>query len=799
MRNSWLLTGLLLISCAMACAQKTDSLLNTLLTRYPAEKVYMHFDKDAYVAGETIWFKAYFNNDGLPSAISSNFFIQFTDENGKLVAAKKFPVMGATSNGTIDLPDSLPPGNYFIKAVTPAMLNAGEANVYTRNLYVFNPRMKKTATTNNSPIQVQFFPESGHLVDGILTVVAFKATDAWGQPVAVNGVIRTEEGTTICSFKSYHDGMGKTQFKPQLGKKYKAEVEYTDKSLTFRLPEVQGAGINIKVQDEPGGKLFILTRGERDKAAYSSVSLIATMNNHIVYETSIDFEDYPSVKGHLITDSLPSGILHFTLLNSEGIPIAERLAFVNNGEYLAKADLMTEKVDHGKKAANSFEINFPDAVQRSLSVSVTDGSFITNPSRENIWSAFLLSGDLKGAIHHPSWYFEKKNDSVKQALDNLMLTHGWSRYTWTNLLGGKLPSRSIGTTRYLQVSGTVKDENDKGIINGGKLNIYLEAADSTSQQHDVSVGADGRFIIDSLVFFGNAKFFYVYTNSQGKERPVKVYLDDVGTEKPVYSVLDETKGRLLLVTDAAKEKIANESYEWLKDENSRVKILEKVVVESKSSKKPLDVVNEKYATGVFRAMGKVNLDVINHPANDRSGNVLDYIKNRIQTVELVGGSFVSRKNFSLNTGKHWAVDVFLDESPVNASLLRTLRMDEIAMIKYYEAGFVGVGSSSPGGAIAVYTTKQDKPDIPVEKMSHFTSNGYSVTKEFFVPDYSKAELLNLPDKRTTLYWNPNIYTDSDSKTVRVEFFNNDTGKKYRVVVEGFDVQGKLIHLERWIE
>jgi hypothetical protein len=345
----------------------------------------------------------------------------------------------------------------------------------------------------------------------------------------------------------------------------------------------------------------------------------------------------------------------------------------------------------------------------------------------------------------------------------------------------------------------VKDENDKGIMNGGKLNIYLEAADSTSQQHDVSVGTDGRFMIDSLVFFGNAKFFYVYTNSQGKERSVKVYLDDVGTEKPVYSVLDETKGQLLLVTDAAKEKIANESYEWLKDENSRVKILEKVVVESKSSKKPLDIVNEKYTTGVFRAMGKVNLDVINQPATDRSGNVLDYIKNRIQTVELVGGSFVSRKNFSLNTGKHWAVDVFLDESPVNASLLRTLRMDEIAMIKYYEAGFVGVGSSSPGGAIAVYTTKQDKPDIPVEKMSHFTSNGYSVTKEFFVPDYSKAELLNLPDKRTTLYWNPNIYTDSDSKTVRVEFFNNDTGKKYRVVVEGFDVRGRLIHLERWIE
>ena len=86
------------------------------------------------------------------------------------------------------------------------------------------------------------------------------------------------------------------------------------------------------------------------------------------------------------------------------------------------------------------------------------------------------------------------------------------------------------------------------------------------------------------------------------------------------------------------------------------------------------------------------------------------------------------------------------------------------------------------------------------QLEYFSSQGYSVTKEFYKPDYSRTDIkTQMPDKRITLYWDPNVYTDSETTSVKVNFFNNDTGRKFKVVVEGFDVNGKLIHLEKWIE
>jgi hypothetical protein len=782
---------LLLVSTGLkGFTQKRDSMLAVLAAQFPAEKIFIHYDKESYIAGETIWFKAYFSSNGLPSGISSNLYIRLTDDKGHTIAEKKYPVTGATSKGNIDLPDSLSQGNYYFIATTAGMLTYGTDFIYRKNIYIYNPSVGGKITPSPQDIKLQFFPESGNLVDGLLTVVAFKATDTGGNPVEVNGVIRNEEGTTIASFKSYHDGIGRVQFKPQFSKKYKAEVDYNGNIHSFNLPEVISSGINLKIQDEPGGIAFTLSRSTKDKLAFENIILVGVMNNQVVNETEITFDNYMSVKGHLLTDSLPSGILHFTVFNKEGLPLAERLSFVNNREYISSGNINTEKYDTAKRAMNSFDINFPVSIQRSLSVAVTDIFSGGSEDKENIWSAFLLSGDLKGYIHNPAWYFEKPGDTAALAMDNLMLTHGWVRFNWKELLAGNPKIKKINEPYLLSVAGFVNDEQDKLHVSGGKLSIYQENEDSTSQSYEIPVEQDGRFVIDSVVFNGKANFFYVYSNLQGKQKPVKIHIDPISRE---ISLPDDTV-HLHFYPDNLR-KVVKEQYEWMKN-REKIKELTNVTVESKTAKKPFDVVNEKYTTGVFRASGKVNLDNINLPANDKSLNVMDWIRNSITHVELQGNRFVSRKNFSLGTGQKWAVGVFIDEAPADASQLRSLRVDEIALVKYYEAGFVGVGSGSPGGAIAVYTKKKDNGQ-QTDKLDYFTSNGYSIVKEFYNPDYSiKENNLQISDRRRTLYWSPDVYTDSDTQKVNIRFYNNDVSKKVKVIIEGFDVTGKLVHIEK---
>lgn len=783
-------------------AQNVDSALYMLATGFPQEKIYIHYDKGYYVSGETIWFKAYLYSNGKPSSLSSNLYLQFADSKGQIISSKKYPVMGAVARGNIDIPDSLPQGNYYIRALTPYMLNFDEAFVYRKNIVVFKPNTPKSKETV-SPTQtlsLQFFPEGGHMVDGLLSVVAFKATDQWGMPVELNGTIRTEEGTTIAPFKTYHDGIGKVQFKPQAGKKYSAEIEINGGKRTFPLPAVQPGGINLKVLNEKSGKMFQLSRGEKGKQDYETVSLVVQMNNQVVYNNEITFENYPSVQGHLVTDSLPSGILHFTVFDKNGMPLVERLSFVDNGEYNGGGSFTIVQPGMEKRAENIVEVNFPDAIQRSASVAVTDASGISLNNTDNIFSRFLLTGELKGYIYNPAWYFEKQTDSTRQALDNLMLTHGWSRFTWTKLLSGNFPEKKIVDGNLIFLSGVVKDDKDKEVMGPGKLNIYLEAEDSTAQNFEADVDAKGRFVLDSMLFRGKSKLFYAYLNNQGKTRPAKIHIDENVLGKIVEALpADFAAGNSMMnpgVLQNATEVLKRSQY--AQTSLDQIKQLESVTVKTTVNKKPIDIVNEKYTSGVFKSMGKENLDVINDPPGDRAMNVVDYIKNRIQQVELQGNRFVNRKNFSLMTGQKWTVAVFLNEVPTEVALLRTLRADQLALVKFYEAGFVGSGSGAPGGAIAVYT-KEMMNEPQNDKLEYVEYNGYSITREFYSPDYKQPDAkTELTDNRTTLYWSPDVYTDSETKTIKLRFFNNDFSKKFRVIVEGFDANGRLIHLEKMI-
>lgn len=793
--------GLLMMVILNSAAQKVDSALAMLSSQFPSEKIYIHYDKEYYVAGETIWFKAYLYSNGKPSGLSSNLYLQFINSKSEIIFNKQYPSLGAVAKGNIDIPDSLPQGNYYIRAFTAGMLYGDEEFIYKKNIFVFNNSGKTTSDTKGQQnISLQFFPESGNMVDGILTVVGFKATDQWGTPVEVNGSIRTEDKTTITSFKTFHDGIGKVQFRPQAGNKYVAEVETASGPRIYSLPPVLESGINLRIQNEERGKKFQLSRSGKDKTKFENLMLVVQINNNLVYENEISFEDYPSVIGHLITDSLPSGILHFTVFNKDGIPLAERISFVDNGEYRSTAEIAVTKTGMEKRAENNFDINFPEAIQRSCSVAVIDLEGGTLQDHENIWSRFLLTSDLKGYIYNPAWYFTNQNDTTKTALDNLMLTHGWSRFNWTKILAKEFPEKKYKDNGLISFTGIVKDEKTNEPVTGGMLNILLETEDSTSQTYEVNVDINGRFKMDSLLFFGKANLFYAYTGSKGKQQAVVVTAEEDIMKKTVSFVpLEIAKNNIERNTAAMQNK--NEidfRSQYIKSRLDEIKELEKVTIEARSKKLPYDIVNEKYTTGVFRSPGKVNLDNINEPANDKALNVVDYIKNRVQQIEIVGGQFVNRKNISLMTGQKWSVGVFLNEVPAQVSLLRTIRVQDVALIKFYEAGFVGVGSGSPGGAVAVYTKEKFVDETVPDKLNHFIYNGYSITKEFYNPDYSKTNTNTIPDNRTTLYWNPDVYTDMESKSIKINFFNNDFSKKLKIIVEGFDASGKLIHIEKLI-
>ena len=127
-------------------------------------------------------------------------------------------------------------------------------------------------------------------------------------------------------------------------------------------------------------------------------------------------------------------------------------------------------------------------------------------------------------------------------------------------------------------------------------------------------------------------------------------------------------------------------------------------------------------------------------------------------------------------------------------------MSDVALVKVFRPPFFGGFGGGSAGAIAVYTKKGSSGNQDVKGLDAATIHGYSEMKEFYSPDYSRPDPAHAADDfRTTLYWNPFVYTDRDHRRLIFSFHNNDITKRIRVVVEGCNVEGKLTRIEKVFE
>jgi len=67
-------------------------------------------------------------------------------------------------------------------------------------------------------------------------------------------------------------------------------------------------------------------------------------------------------------------------------------------------------------------------------------------------------------------------------------------------------------------------------------------------------------------------------------------------------------------------------------------------------------------------------------------------------------------------------------------------------------------------------------------LRYTTMQGYSYVKDFYSPTYDNASLPKEKDFRRTLYWNPDVKTDSAGKA-SVYFYNNSTCKSMKISAE----------------
>jgi hypothetical protein len=802
------LAGCVFLFPLLICAQKVDSMMNIYANSFPQEKIHVQFDKKLYNPGETVWFKAYVFTGADPSLYSKNFYAELSDPAGNILQRKTYPISESSAAGNFDLPKTMTSRHLHFRAYTTWMTNFDSAFYYEKDIRIYDKKLDSSGTVTLMPreMHIQFFPEGGDMVGGVESMIAFKANDQFGLPVAAKGVVVDRSGKELLRFAAEHDGMGKFLLTPDKGDSLVA-VWKDDGGIEHRspLPAVKTIGVVVRAMASTQKILFSIARSTDGGPDYKHLTIIGHMHQHLVYKARVNLDENFMSGGTIPTTQLPTGILQLTVFTADMAPVAERIVFVNNHEYLFNAEMAVLGKSMSKRGKNDLQIEVPDTMRSNLSLAITDaGADGEFPNDDNIISRLLLTGDLKGVVHNPFYYFSNASDSLAAKLDLVMMTHGWRRFKWDQLARGQLPVVKNPEQNYLSIKVDVLGVDAYKINKEESLNVIISRRDSSSQMLSVPHMAGTKFGVTGLVFYDTVRAFYMFNVNKDLSKQAAVTFDNGlirsrRMAKPNGPAMDGWTAE-----DSAYLRrnrfIVDETARAKPIEDQKVKTLESVTVKGRQ-KTDKEKLEERYVSGLFTSGDAYTFDLVNDPMATAMMDIFQYLQGKVAGLQITTGN--GPGGLPSLTWRGGTPTLYLNEMQVDAQQLQNTQVTDIAMVKVFRPGSgVGFGGGA-GGTIAVYTKKggdEKRSDGDFKGMDHTVIAGYAVAKDFYSPNYLVASPLNeAEDLRTTLYWKPYVLTDRDNKKVNIEFFNNDITKRMRIVLEGFNEDGKLIHLEQIIQ
>ena len=326
------------------------------------------------------------------------------------------------------------------------------------------------------------------------------------------------------------------------------------------------------------------------------------MQQQMVYSAKINMSRKSMVTAVIPADSFPDGIMQVTVFNAAQIPVAERIVFIDHGNYYFNTDLHAVDQHLTKRGHNALQVDVGGSLLSNLSISVTDADL--NPpsdNEESIFSSLLLSSDLKGYIYNPAYYFSSDDDSVKQNLDLVMMTNGWRRFKWEDLIAGKWPEIKYQPENYLTIQGKVFGLS-KSLLIGKEVTCILKTKNTGPQIFTLPVSKEGEFKQDNIYFFDTAKVYYQFNNDKDKSMTsiasfsiyssfVRPLGQPVALFNSMYATVPDS---ITMQKNLAAMNLLRQIYA----ERDKIKVMDVVTVtgHQKTAEEKMD---EKYTSGFF--------------------------------------------------------------------------------------------------------------------------------------------------------------------------------------------------------
>jgi len=813
--------------------QTVEQNITAQLEAFPQEKIHLHTDRDIYVPGEKIWFRAY-----VVDAVTHQYptysrfmYIELINIHDSLFSRVMIRLTDdGLFHGHLFLSESIPEGTYTLRAYTRYMGNLGDEYYFKKNIRIGSlkggnkgnggsrgsgvlGRSFDTSTALSAgPAQndkgnggnrgripddfdVSFFPEGGNVVVGVMNKIAFKALNRNGYSIKIYGEIVNEQGGVITSVETFHAGMGVFGFSPEIDKRYYLKCRNeTGVEKQFELPKPTLCAYALTATWQ--NKKMMIGLHQSDYHSESPCYLLAHCRGMVLY-----FDVWNNQTEYVVfsEEDLPAGIIQFILFDEQMNPLSERLVFSKNN-YETKVDFQTDKAVYGKRekvivSLREILSRTPSLSERGqgvrCSVAITDDNDIAIDSSTTIFSSLLLSSELKGYIENPAWYLQD-NRMSSIALDYLMMTHGWRRYNIPKVTKGIMDYPLIPFQTSQKISGKVNSVVLFRPVANSEIVVLTNDGDFIS----VTTDETGAFQFDDFEYPDSTSFLLQAFGRRGSSR-VELVVDEETFPKLIHApqspVFVEMDNYPSLHTNPFIKKAEQRSNF---DDDMRLIHLDEVEVTATRIEKKEEPRLQFWAN--TKSDVTLRRDVIEKHA---FRHIVEYLR-LIPGVQIRGNSIVIRGESSLFNPQPPLILVdgtpFSSHTEDAALALSDIPVDIIESIDVFKSVSSAVFGGRGGSGVISITTRRSIENSNTKKEENpscvlYTPLGYQKPAEFYSPKYETLESkhLTIPDYRTTIFWKPDVII-SDTGEASFDFYTSDFPTTYSVVIEGLTTDGRIV-------
>ena len=815
---------------------------------FPQEKIHLHTDRDIYVSGEKIWFKAYVTdaNSHLNTTKSNYVYAELISPVDTLVSRVMILQEEGMFHGYMPVPANVPEGDYTLRAYTRYMENLGDDYFFKKNIRIGSPTPtlperegvrnvtgRSTERANNAPLSgelegaffdVTFYPEGGNLPEGVVHKVAFKALNRNGYPEAITGYLIDESGIESTPIQTIHAGMGVFSYRPEAGKTYRLKCT-GEKGVekVFELPQSDPRARSLAVSILSEGIIVGIQKSGQspDIPCY----LLVHCRGNVLFFSEMDGQKTVSFD----KEELPAGVIQCVLFDEQMNPLSERLVFSQN-EATVPVDFHTDKNEYQIRDKIVVTLSLPDslfgAVLSPFGGGVGGGLEDFNKAPALYEAADSLiprrsetlrrAETLRQTLSHFSiavtddkdvavdesttilsslllsselkGYIENPayylHDPV--AMDLLMMTHGWRRYNIPEVVQGRPEMPKIPFQQYQTISGSV---NTTTIFNRSVPDSEIIIAMEKGGYGVISTDENGSFIASELNFPDSTTFFLQALSKKGYDN-VKLTVNHESFPELVYApktLFSRQKTKEMETKDESDENT------FLAKTAQRAKYEEDLwTIQLQEVEVTAPVIKKREPRDDFYLNGSADYTMRREQIDELK---LPFIHNYLEMIPGLQAELNNENYYTyylLPKNLFPPAKIYIDGVEANSEIIHTLTQNEIESIDIVRYASI-LGVRGTGGAISITTIREGAPEP--EKLNHivYTPLGYQQPVAFYSPKYEtwEAKQSSIPDYRTTIFWKPDVVI-SEAGEANFEFYSSDFPTNYSVVIEGLTADGKIV-------